>query len=173
MWDNANDSFSTAALGETTSLLYFFRWQPGHNSALLANAHRPDVCLPASGWRQTGDFGVRDYQVSSSFAVPFRHFEFRSEGPGRTRIAQAFYCVWEDRIPQTQSADASARGLFGDPSAWTRSERMQAVLQGRRHLGQQVMEYLVIEAGEIGAPEAEEAFAAKVRELVIPTNTKT
>jgi len=50
---------------------------------------------------------------------------------------------------------------------------MQAVLQGRRHLGQQVMEYLVIEAGEIGAPEAEEAFAAKVRELVTPTGTKT
>jgi exosortase len=173
MWHNANDSLSTTALGETTSLLYFFRWQPGHNSALLANAHRPDVCLPASGWRQTGDFGVRDYQVSSNFAVPFRHFEFRSEGAGRTRIAHAFYCVWEDRIPQTQSADASARGLFGDPSAWTRSERMQAVLQGRRHLGQQVMEYLVIEAGEIGAPEAEEAFAAKVRELVTPTGTKT
>ena len=173
MWRDPNDSLSTAALGETTSLLYFFRWQPGHNSALLANAHRPDVCLPASGWRQTGDFGVRDYQISNNFAVPFRHFEFRSEGSGRPRIAHAFYCVWEDRIPQTQSADASARGLFGDPSAWTRSERMQAVLQGRRHLGQQVMEYLVIEAGEIGAPQAEEAFAAKVRELVTPIGTKT
>jgi exosortase len=26
--------------------LYFFRWDSGKNSALLANLHRPDVCLP-------------------------------------------------------------------------------------------------------------------------------
>jgi exosortase len=173
MWhDEANGSPGVSTAGEAASLLYFFRWQPGHNSALLANAHRPDVCLPASGWRQTGDFGVREYQISNGFAVPFRHFEFRSEGPGRVRIAHAFYCVWEDRVPQASTAEASARGLFGDPSAWSRSERMQAVFQGRRHLGQQVMEYLVIEGSEVGAPEAEEAFAAKVRELVTPIGTK-
>ena len=34
--------------------LYVFRWNPGRNSALLANLHRPDVCLPASGWTPGG-----------------------------------------------------------------------------------------------------------------------
>ena len=37
--------------------LYVFRWNPGKNSALLANLHRPDVCLPASGWTQVADHG--------------------------------------------------------------------------------------------------------------------
>ena len=44
--------------------LYVFRWNPGKNSALLANLHRPDVCLPASGWTQVADHGVRSYPIS-------------------------------------------------------------------------------------------------------------
>src|SRR5207244_10968139 len=36
-------------------LLYLFRWNPGRNSALLANLHRPAVCLPAIGWTQVAD----------------------------------------------------------------------------------------------------------------------
>ena len=58
-------------------LLYVFRWKPGRNSALLANLHRPDVCLPASGWTQVADDGVRNYPVSGAFQLPFRHFEFQ------------------------------------------------------------------------------------------------
>ena len=58
-------------------LLYVFRWKPGRNSALLANLHRPDVCLPASGWTQVADDGVRNYPVSGAFDLPFRHFEFQ------------------------------------------------------------------------------------------------
>jgi len=161
--------FPTTATGDAMCLLYFFRWHPGHNSALLANAHRPDVCLPASGWRQTGDFGVRTYQVTRDFAVPFRHFEFSSESPGRKRIAHAFYCVWEDRVAKDQPGTES-RGLSGDPSSWTRSERIQAVLNGRRHLGQQVMEYLRLEPREISASEAEQTFAASVRQLILPAS---
>jgi hypothetical protein len=168
-WRDARQvgGFSTAASGDATSLLYFFRWRPGHNSALLANAHRPDVCLPATGWRQTGDFGVRSYEVTRDFAIPFRHFEFASEGSGRKRSAHAFYCVWEDRVSRNQPG-SETRGLSGDPSAWSRTERVQAVLDGRRHLGQQVVEYLRVEPREIGAAEAEQIFAAEVRELILP-----
>src|SRR4029077_8285646 len=57
-------------------LLYLFRWNPGKNSALLANLHLPDVCLPASGWTQTADDGVRSYSINNLFELPFRHFEF-------------------------------------------------------------------------------------------------
>src|SRR5256886_5834839 len=38
--------------------LFRSRWNSGKNSALLANLHRPDVCLPAIGWKQTADTGV-------------------------------------------------------------------------------------------------------------------
>src|SRR5207253_9975834 len=59
-----------------TCVLYFFRWNPGRNSALLANLHRPDVCLPAVGWTQVADIGVRNYRVDGSLALPFSLFVF-------------------------------------------------------------------------------------------------
>ena len=157
---------------DTISLLYFFRWHPGHNSALLANAHRPDVCLPASGWKQTGDLGVKQYPVAGNLLVPFRHFVFANEASGRTRYAHAFYCVWEDRVAP-QIGETATSAISENPSAWTRSERLSAVAQGRRHLGQQVMEYLLIEGREIAPAEAEVMFAATVRELVSPISPQS
>src|SRR5882757_1201960 len=72
--------------------LYVFRWNPGKNSALLANLHRPDVCLPASGWKQVADHGVRSYPISDSVELPFRHFEFQRSFEGSPpQTAHAFY----------------------------------------------------------------------------------
>lgn len=115
----------------TQRLLYFFRWKPGHNSALLANAHRPDVCLPSTGWRQIADLGVRNYPVGDSLSIPFRHFRFSNTTNGNTHFADAFYCVWEDRV----RTDSPTQTVLENPSAWSRSERLEAVLEGRRHLG--------------------------------------
>src|SRR5438067_8468530 len=82
----------------TSCYLYVFRWKPGRNSALLANLHRPDVCLPASGWTQVADNGVRNYAVSDSFQLPFRHFEFqRAFEDLAPQTAHAFYSLSEDR----------------------------------------------------------------------------
>jgi hypothetical protein len=157
---------TSAVAGDATCLLYFFRWHPGRNSALLANAHRPDVCLPASGWKQTGDLGVRQYQITPDLVVPFRHFEFGYNASGHVRYAHAFYCVWEDRVRSAGQNEASS--MSGSPSEWSRSERIQAVLAGRRHLGQQVMEYLLIAPREVGETVAEQDFAGKVRQLINP-----
>jgi hypothetical protein len=123
--------------------------------------------LPSTGWRQTGDFGVRSYEVTHDFAIPFRHFEFTSEGSGRKRSAHAFYCVWEDRASKDQPG-SETRGLSGNRSRLTPNARLEAVLNGRRHLGQQVVEYLRVEPREIGATEAERAFAAEVPQLILP-----
>jgi exosortase len=172
MWMSPGEErgLTSSLNGGGVALLYFFRWFPGHNSALLANAHRPDVCLPASGWRQTGDFGVSDYAVSSELKIPFRHFEFSNDTNGRPKFAHAFYCVWEDRVVKGDKGTPTS-GMSATPSAWTRSERMQSVFEGKRHLGQQVMEYLVIEPRDLSREQAEEAFATTVRELVVPGGT--
>lgn len=176
------NNVASAATVSPVCLLYFFRWEPGHNSALLANAHRPDVCLPATGWRQVGDFGVRPYRVTPELSVPFRHFVFVHDGSGRPQYAHAFYCVWEDRVrPATRNGDLqtaevqsdASKGehttsMAGDPSAWTRNERMEAVFEGRRHLGQQVLEYLSVERREVDVAEAERAFAAQLPRLIAP-----
>jgi exosortase len=150
-------------------LLYLFRWNAGRNSALLANLHRPDVCLPAIGWNQVADTGVRNYPVSASFALPFRHFEFRHDTPDNSaqQVAHAFYCLWEDRMPNAAAAGSKLPQMATAHSTWTRDERIRQVLEGRRHLGQQVMEVVLISNEQIPAADAESCFRDLVRNVVL------
>jgi exosortase len=149
--------------------LFVFRWNPGKNSALLANLHRPDVCLPASGWKQVADHGVRTYPVSGSIELPFRHFEFQRSFEGSPpQVAHAFYCLSEDRAagPSAEPPVANPAGMFGNRSEWTRAERFRAVLEGRRHLGQQVIEAIFISAEPLSSADAETHLRDLVRDVV-------
>jgi exosortase len=155
-----------------TCFAYFFRWKPGRNSALLANLHRPDVCLPAIGWEQVADDGVRQYSAVASFALPFRHFEFRhgtKQDPAQ-QVAHALYCLWEDHAPSGTVAASTLPQMTTSPSAWTRGERLRAVLEGRRHLGQQVMEVVLRTRGVIDQNEAQADFAALLPKLIVITS---
>jgi exosortase len=150
--------------------LYFFRWNPGRNSALLANLHRPDICLPASGWTQVADDGVRNYPVTSAFELPFRHFEFqRAFGNSVLQKAHAFYCLSEDRAsaPSMLRERDNLPSMFGSPSEWTRAERLRAVLEGRRHLGQQVIGAILLSNESLSAAEAESHLRDLVRDTVV------
>src|SRR5882724_6400912 len=163
--DSTNDGSS--ATRPLICTVYFFRWKAGKNSALLANLHRPDVCLPAVGWGQTADTGVKNYPVTPNLSLPFRHFEFR-HGAGdqlTQQIAHAFYCLWEDRVPAS-AATSQLPQLAGESSAWTRDERVRAVLEGRRHLGQQVMELIIQSRGTTDGNEINEQFARLVPTLI-------
>ena len=154
----------------TSCLLYLFRWNPGKNSALLANLHRPDVCLPASGWKQMADHGVRSYPISDSVELPFRHFEFQRGFRGSPpQIAQAFYCLSEDRASRDFESlgKTDSLGMFGNRSEWTRSERLRAVLDGRRHLGQRVMQVIFISSEPLSAADAESHLCGLVRNVVV------
>jgi hypothetical protein len=149
--------------------LYVFRWNPGKNSALLANLHRPDVCLPASGWKQVADHGARGYPIIDSAELPFRHFEFqRAFDSSAPQTAHAFYCLSEDRA--SDSAEPPGKidspGMFGNRSEWTRTERLRAVLQGRRHLGQQVIEVIFISNEPLSAVAAESHLRDVIGDVV-------
>ena len=146
--------------------MFFFRWDPGRNSALLANLHRPDVCLPAIGWKQTSDLGVREYSVAPAFALPFRHFEFERNAGHSRQVAHAFYCLWEDRAPAPSAGAAKLPQMSGERSSWTRGERARAVLEGRRHLGQQVLEIVLVSRQPIAAEDAEKEFTRLLPSLV-------
>src|SRR6266550_2950747 len=161
-------------------LLYLFRWKPGRNSALLANLHRPDVCLPASGWTQVADDGVRNYAVTGAFELPFRHFEFqRAFEDSRPQTAHAFYCLSEDRAAGPSSAlarrslgkggsqGANSPSMSGTRSEWTRAERIREVLEGRRHLGQQVIEAIFISSEPFSAADAESHLHELIRDAVV------
>jgi exosortase len=149
-------------------LLYVFRWKPGRNSALLANLHRPDVCLPASGWTQVADNGVRSYPVTGAFQLPFRHFEFqRAFGDSAPQTAHAFYSLSEDRAAGSSvRAPTSLPSMAGSRSEWTRAERLGAVLEGRRHLGQQVIQAIFVSSEPFSAADAESHLRDLVRHVV-------
>jgi exosortase/archaeosortase family protein len=154
--------------------LYVLRWKPGKNSALLANLHRPDVCLPASGWTQVADDGVRNYQVNGPFELPFRHFEFqRAFENSAPQTAHAFYCLSEDGASGPSASGQGAnmlmnsRGMYGSRSEWTRAERLGSVLEGRRHLGQQVIETIFISGEPFSAADAESHLRDLVRDVVL------
>jgi len=154
--------------------LYVFRWNPGRNSALLANLHRPDVCLPANGWTQLADDGVRNYPANGQFELPFRHFEFqRAFGNFSPQRAHAFYCLSEDRAsaPLALRQRDNLPSMFGSPSEWTRAERLRAVLEGRRHLGQQVIGAIFLSNESFSAAEAESHLRDLVRDVVVLQKT--
>jgi exosortase len=165
-WSGLSNSAAETNGGKSKPLrclLYFFRWDAGKNSALLANLHRPDVCLPAAGWNQVADTGVKNYPVTDTLTLPVRHFEFRrgTRDESMQQVAHAFYCLWEDRAPASSLSQMAA-----SPSTWTRSERLRAVLDGRRHLGQQVMELVVQTRGPVDVDLIEARFAAALPELI-------
>jgi exosortase len=143
--------------------LFFFRWKPGKNSALLANLHRPDVCLPAVGWEQVADTGVKNYPARPGLTLPFRHFEFRhvTRDSPTQQVAHAFYCLWEDCAPAAQQ-----RQMATSASTWTRGERVRAVLEGRRHLGQQVMEFVIQTRGPLDLEQVEARFGQVLPQLI-------
>jgi exosortase len=149
--------------------LYVFRWNPGRNSALLANLHRPDVCLPATGWTQVADDGVRNYLVTGAFGLPFRHFEFqRAIGNSAPQTAHAFYCLSEDRAAESSvPVPATLPGMTGSRSEWTRAERFRTVLEGRRHLGQQVIEAIFVSSEPLSAADAESHLGDLVRDVIV------
>jgi hypothetical protein len=115
------------------------------------------------------DTGVRDYPVTSSFALPFRHFEFRHDTPDNSgqQVAHAFYCLWEDRAPSRSGAGSKLSQMAAAHSTWTRDERIRAVLEGRRHLGQRVMEVVFMSSGQMPAADAESRFGELVRDIVL------
>ena len=124
---------------------------PGRNSAQLsARGHRPDICFPAAGARLVEDFG----QVTANangIDMPFRHESFESG----SRFLHVFYCLWSDRVSRHE------KPLLENGSE---TSRLQAVLAGKRNLGQQVLEVVV--SGPATPDEAVSLFRRELPNLV-------
>lgn len=146
------------------NLLYFFRWKPGTTTVLRARAHRPDICLPSAGWRQTADEGVRRYAVTEDFEIPFRHFAFAREGTTHSSpiFAHAFFCLREETLRPKDPTHLNSES----PGGWSRSDRWRVVREGIRNPGQQVMEFFFVSQHQRSSAEAEEEFARLIPGLV-------
>jgi exosortase len=129
---------------------FLLHWNPGRNSAQLAKGHRPDICFPAAGARLVEDFG----QVTANangIDMPFRHESFESG----SQFLHVFYCLWSDRVSRHE------KPLLENG---TEASRLQAVLAGKRNLGQQVLEVVV--SGPATADEAVSLFQRELPNLV-------
>jgi exosortase len=150
------------------AFLFFFRWQPGASSVLRARAHRPDICLPSAGWRQTADAGVRAYPVNDHLVLPFRHFSFERDLSGQRHLfAHAFFCVHEDFARPIKNAALRFDPNSQTPNDWLFADRWNVVREGLRNQGQQVMQFMVLTENEIPSEVAERDFASIVRGLVV------
>jgi exosortase len=108
---------------------FFLRWNAGKNSEALAKGHSPDICFPAAGANLVEDLGTVTTEVNG-VKIPFKHQTFDS----KNGLLQVFYCLWSDRIAENET------GPF--PTKHSNS-RLQAVLDGKRNLGQQVLEIVI------------------------------
>ena len=132
--------------------LYYLRWEAGRNSAQLAKAHTPEICLSASGGELKERLGQHTFELPTT-QLSFDQYVFEFAG----QPLHVFYCLAEDQ-----------RGVPGKdlPEDGTQQSRLAAVLAGKRHLGQTVIEAAV--RGPAAAEEARALFAAELKRLVLP-----
>ena len=145
-------------------ILFVFRWNPGSSSVVRARAHRPDICLPSAGWRQTSDRGIANYLVDENFSIPFRHIAFAPASGGV--VAHTFFCLQEDELHPTEPRpDLQISGAHPKRDWWFRG-RFRVVFNGVRNLGQQVMQFIFVSPREMSDATAEAKFTELVPKLI-------
>ena len=96
--------------------------------------------------------------------LPFRAYVVQ----GESIPIHVFYCLWEDRVRRVGDSTSEAQEMARGPSEWTRIERARLVAEGRRHLGQQVMEFVISAPKQLSSLEAEDRLAGILDELILP-----
>jgi exosortase len=157
---------STASLW----LGYFLRWDAGRETSIMASSHHPDVCLPATGKPLVADYGTSLVHVAG-LTLPVQVYQFNDGG----QPLFVFYCLWSDgpaddaaaslRGPTSSGWGAALRRLFlpFTPPAEL-DYRLHAIAEGRRNLGQQVLELGLWGAENVD--DARKQYEATLPELV-------
>jgi exosortase len=162
-WTSGGDGVKSAP--SMFNYLFFFRWNPGNGTILRARAHRPDICLPAAGWRQVGEGRLANYSVQENFSLPFRRFDFVKEtSTGLALHAAAFFTLHEDVSHESERATDDNAGFY---SNWDWADRWRVVRNGIRNRGQQVFELIMVES-ENNKATVEQEFASTLPKLIEP-----
>ena len=134
--------------------MFHFRWLPGlATTRIAARWHNPDICLVAAGFKRVAEYEPAIVQ-KGDVALVFRTYRFDAHD----RSHYVFFCVWEDR----RNPDEELR----PPDEWNPSSRIRAVLDRKRHLGQQVLEVVISGIEDEAAARA--AFEARIPALLRP-----
>ena len=134
---------------------FFAHWKPKRAALQLVRSHSPEICLPAIGrnFRMARpDINVRAGPVS----LDFRSYEFEQNG----RSLFVFVCIQEDKRVASGPADTGEWNLGG---------RLQAALDGKRNLGQRLLEIAVLGLDDFA--QASEALSKIAEEILQPDKT--
>ncbi len=131
---------------------FFAHWKPQRAALQLVRSHSPEICLPAIGrsFRTARpDLSLR----AGAMALDFRSYEFEQDG----RPLFVFVCIQEDKQVAMPAGTT-------DPEAWSLRGRIRAAFQGKRNLGQRLLEIAVTGLDDFA--RASEAVAQTVNEIV-------
>jgi exosortase len=170
-WPRQNDSVTPLPIADSTRVIlhyddaktagweeprgvrwwaFFAHWKPQRAALQLVRSHSPEICLPAVGRTFRGT--RPDVNVSAgTVSLDFRSYEFEQNG----HRLFVFVCVQEDK--------RIASGL-SDSGEWNLPGRLRAAWQGKRNLGQRLLEIAIL--GFDDFRQASEAFSLTVREIL-------
>src|SRR5205814_2112585 len=171
-WPAANETVTTLAIPDSTRVIlhydeakmaaweeprgvrwwtFFARWKPERAALQLVRSHSPEICLPAIG--RTFRMARPDVNVNAagSVSLAFRSYEFEQNG----RPLFVFVCIQEDKRVASGPADTSKWNLQG---------RLRAAWQGKRNLGQRLLEIAV--SGLDDFTRASDALSKTVHEIL-------
>jgi len=170
-WPAGNESVATLPIPESTRVIlhyddaktaaweeprgvhwwtFFGHWKPRRAALQLVRSHSPEICLPATG--RTFRAARPDTKVQTeSVSLDFRSYEFEQNG----RALFVFVCIQEDKRVASGPADTGEWNLEG---------RFKAALDGKRNLGQRLLEIAVLGLDDF--EQAREALSRTVREIL-------
>jgi hypothetical protein len=133
--------------------VFFLRWNSKSAASVMrARGHRPDVCLPAAGFREISNLPIEYFQAGA-LMLPFQRYTYERSG----QLLQVFYCLWED-------GDEAPRGLRLPKGPLRIANRVQLASYGKRRLGQQTLEIVV--SGAENFQKADQQVRSRLPELV-------
>jgi hypothetical protein len=172
-WPAGNDTIAALPIPESTRVIlryddaktaaweqprgvhwwsFFAHWKPQRAALQLVRSHSPEICLPAIGrnFRMARpDVNVRAGPV----ALDFRSHEFQQNG----QPLFIFVCIQEDKRVASGPADTGEWNLRG---------RLRAALDGKRNLGQRLLEVAILGLDDFS--QASEALSKTVTEILRP-----
>lgn len=128
---------------------YYLEWAPGRTAQMLAQVHRPDVCMAASGKTLIADRGTHTFTVHG-VTLPFRHYVFEDGG----KSLHVYFCL------QSMDEAWSGEGSLASYSGLQLANRIALIRERRRNRGQQQLEL-----GVWGVADESEAAQALQRVL--------
>lgn len=132
--------------------IFFAHWKPQRAALQLVRSHSPEICLPAIG--RTFRTVRPDLNLTAtSVPLEFRSYEFEQNG----RPLFVFVCIQEDK----RVASASGSKASGE---WNLRGRLRAAFQGKRNLGQRLLEIAVLGVDDFA--QASEGVAQTVSAIV-------